>query len=65
MLKKVGHNIIEGTPCKHDYAYNLISRIYVADGGADILTTLKESGEPPIPNIADLASPSLHKLDIN
>ena len=65
MLKKVGHNIIKWAPYKHDYANNLISKIYAADGGADILTMLKESGEPPIPNIADLASPSLQKLDIN
>jgi amidase len=34
-------------------------------GGTDVFDTLKESGEPAIPNFADLINPSLPKIDMN
>jgi amidase len=64
-LKAAGHNVFPWTPYKHDYAVNLINGIYASDGGTDIFGTLKESGEPPIPNFADLINPSLPKIDMN
>ncbi|PSS16719.1 hypothetical protein M430DRAFT_103651 [Amorphotheca resinae ATCC 22711] len=64
-LKKAGHDVVEWTPYKHDYAFDLINGIYAGDGGTDIFNTLKESGEPAIPNIADLVNPSLPKVDVN
>lgn len=63
ILKKAGHEVVEWTPYKHGYAHALVNQIYDSDGGADILDTLKESGEPVIPNLSDLES--LKKLDIN
>jgi amidase len=44
---------------------NLINGIYAGDGGTDIFNTLKESGEPAIPNFKDLINPSLPKVDMN
>lgn len=41
----------------------MATQIYTSDGATDIMTTLKESGEPSIPNIGNLPWPS--KLDIN
>lgn len=64
-MKKAGHNVFKWTPYKHDFAVNLINGIYASDGGTDIFNTLKESGEPAIPNIADLLNPSLPKIDMN
>lgn len=52
-------------PYKHDYAFDLINGIYAGDGGSDVFATLKESGEPDIPNFADLINPSLPKIDMN
>jgi hypothetical protein len=52
--------IVEWKPYKHDFAVNLIG-----DGGTDIFNTLKESGEPAIPNFKDLINPSLPKVDMN
>jgi amidase len=64
-MKKAGHTVVEWTPYKHDYAVNLINTIYAGDGGTDIFNTLKESGEPAIPNFKDLINPSLPKVDMN
>jgi amidase len=64
-MKKAGHTIVEWKPYKHDFAVNLINGIYAGDGGTDIFNTLKESGEPDIPNFKDLINPSLPKVDIN
>ena len=64
-MKKAGHTVVEWTPYKHDYAVNLINGIYAGDGGTDIFNTLKESGEPAIPNFKDLINPSLPKVDMN
>jgi amidase len=64
-MKKAGHTVIEWKPYKHDYAIGLINSIYAGDGGTDIFNTLKESGEPAIPNFKDLINPSLSKVDMN
>lgn len=64
-MKKAGHTVFPWMPYKHDFALDLINGIYASDGGADVLATLKESGEPAIPNIADLVNPSLPKIDMN
>ena len=64
-MKNAGHTVIPWTPYKHDFAVDLINGIYASDGGTDVFETLKESGEPAIPNFADLISPSLPKLDMN
>ncbi|TVY81858.1 Acetamidase [Lachnellula suecica] len=64
-MKKAGHDVFQWTPYKHEYAVNLINGIYAGDGGTDIYNTLKESGEPAIPNFADLINPDLPKIDMN
>jgi amidase len=64
-LKKAGHTVVEWKPYKHGFAVNLINGIYAGDGGTDIFNTLKESGEPAIPNFKDLINPSLPKVDMN
>jgi amidase len=64
-LKKAGHDVFPWTPYKHDYAVNLINGIYAGDGGTDVFDALKQSGEPAIPNFADLINPSLPKIDMN
>jgi amidase len=64
-LKSAGHTLFEWNPYKHDYAVDLINGIYASDGGTDIFDTLKLSGEPAIPNFADLINPSLQKIDMN
>ena len=64
-MKKAGHTVVEWKPYKHEYAVNLINTIYAGDGGTDIFNTLKESGEPAIPNFKDLINPSLPKVDMN
>ncbi|KAJ6443497.1 glutamyl-tRNA(gln) amidotransferase subunit A [Purpureocillium lavendulum] len=63
--KEAGHTVVSWEPYKHPYAVDLANRIYAADGGADVFNTLKESGEPAIPNFKDLINPTLPKLDIN
>ncbi|KJK93078.1 Acetamidase [Metarhizium anisopliae BRIP 53284] len=64
-LKGAGHAVLPWEPYKHPYAVDLANRVYASDGGADIHSALKLSGEPAIPNINDLVNPSLEKLDIN
>merc|ERR1712000_570272 len=64
-LKDKGHTVVPWKPYKHDYGVDLINKIYAADGGSDIFSDLKESGEPAIPNFKDLISPSLPKMDMN
>jgi amidase len=64
-LKTAGHNVFPWTPYKHDYAVDLINNIYASDGGSDVFATLKESGEPNIPNFEDLLNPTLPKVDMN
>ncbi|EXJ78711.1 acetamidase [Capronia coronata CBS 617.96] len=64
-LKDNGHTVVPWQPYKHGYAVDLIQKIYSSDGGQDIFSVLKESGEPAIPNIKDLVNPSYPKLDMN
>jgi amidase len=64
-MKSNGHTVFPWKPYKHDFAVDLINGIYAGDGGTDIFNTLKESGEPAIPNFADLINPSLPKIDMN
>lgn len=64
-MKKAGHTVFPWKPYKHDYAVNLINGIYASDGGTDVFDTLKESGEPAIPNFKDLINPDLPKIDMN
>ncbi|KND93498.1 Acetamidase [Tolypocladium ophioglossoides CBS 100239] len=63
--KQAGHMVVPWEPYKHPYAVDLANRIYASDGGADIFGTLKQSGEPAVPNFGDLINPSLPKLDLN
>ncbi|RSL69394.1 Acetamidase [Fusarium sp. AF-6] len=64
-LKEGGHTVVPWEPYKHSYAVDLVNKIYASDGGTDVFETLKASGEPDIPNFADLINPSLPKLDMN
>jgi amidase len=64
-MKKAGHTVVPWEPYKHPYAVDLINGIYAGDGGTDVFNTLKESGEPAIPNFGDLINPSLPKIDMN
>ncbi len=64
-MKKAGHALFEWKPYKHDFAVDLINKIYASDGGSDIFGVLKESGEPAIPNFKDLIDPSFPKIDMN
>ncbi|KAK5206601.1 Acetamidase [Exophiala xenobiotica] len=64
-LKDKGHTVVPWKPYKHDFAVDLINKIYAADGGADVFSDIKKSGEPAIPNFKDLISPDLPKLDMN
>lgn len=50
-------------PYKPAYAHALVSRVYGSDEATDLITTLKESGEPLIPNLSNDQWPK--KLDIN
>ncbi|KAJ4196028.1 Acetamidase [Fusarium falciforme] len=64
-LREEGHTVVPWEPYKHSYAVDLLNKIYASDGGTDVFETLKVSGEPDIPNFADLINPSLPKLDMN
>jgi amidase len=61
----LGYTVVPWEPYKHPYAVDLINGIYAGDGGTDVFNTLKESGEPAIPNFGDLINPSLPKVDMN
>lgn len=63
-LRKNGHDVVEWTPYKHDYAVYLLYSIYTADGCADVRRDMDASGEPPIPNINDLLTYSSKAIDI-
>ncbi|KAL2808217.1 amidase signature domain-containing protein [Aspergillus granulosus] len=64
-LSKAGHTILPWEPYKHPYAVDLANRVYASDGGVDIFAALNASGEPAIPNIADLVNPNLPKMNVN
>lgn len=52
-LQKAGHTVVEWEPYKHDYATEICTPIFFADGGAAIRRTIELSGEPPISDIKD------------
>ncbi|GKU10305.1 unnamed protein product [Fusarium langsethiae] len=64
-LSEAGHTVIPWEPYQHPYAVDLANRIYASDGGTDIFSVLDASGEPAIPNIAELVKPDLPKLSLN
>ena len=64
-MKSNGHTVFPWKPYKHDFAVDLINGIYAGNGGTDVFHILKESGEPAIPNFADLINLSLPKIDMN
>lgn len=64
-LKSSGQFVIPWTPYKHDFAVDLINKIYAADGSTDVLEKINASGEPAIPNFSDLIDPEIKKTDIN
>ncbi|KAH7075399.1 acetamidase [Paraphoma chrysanthemicola] len=64
-LKKSGHKVVPWAPYKHDFAVDLINKIYVADGCADVYKDINASGEPAIPNIKNLLNPDLPKASMN
>lgn len=64
-LRQAGHTVTDWEPYKHPFAVDLANKVYATDGGADVHQTLSESGEPAIPNFADLLSPDFPKSDIN
>jgi amidase len=64
-LSEAGHTVIPWEPYRHPYAVDLANRVYASDGGTDIFSVLDASGEPAIPNIAELVKPDLPKLSLN
>ncbi|KAF2853523.1 acetamidase [Plenodomus tracheiphilus IPT5] len=64
-LEEAGHQVSPWTPYKHDFAVDLINKIYSSDGSADVLRDISASGEPVIPNIKNLLNPDLPKVDMN
>jgi amidase len=64
-MQQAGHNVVPWEPYKHPHGVTLVSKIYGADGGADIFQTIQASGEPVVPNILDLVKPDLPKLSMN
>ncbi|KAG8712960.1 hypothetical protein FRC11_013707 [Ceratobasidium sp. 423] len=53
-LVAAGHEVIDWIPMDHKYASQLGGKMYMLDGGEDIRRTLAESGEPPIPMVAQI-----------
>ncbi|KAG8712959.1 hypothetical protein FRC11_013706 [Ceratobasidium sp. 423] len=51
-LVAAGHEVIDWVPMEHMQALELLSKMYVPDGGEKMRSTLAESGEPAIVNIA-------------
>jgi amidase len=50
-LIAAGHKVIDWAPYDHLRCYDIISRIYSADGGEDIKRTCDEGGEPVMYNL--------------
>ncbi|KAH8120024.1 amidase [Phellopilus nigrolimitatus] len=48
-LIAAGHTVIDWIPMDHKEAWELITKLYFLDGGAEYEAVLKESGEPPVP----------------
>ncbi|CAE7223598.1 unnamed protein product [Rhizoctonia solani] len=51
-LVAAGHEVIDWEPMDHQQAIEVVSRLYLLDGGDEIRSVLAESGEPPIPSVA-------------
>ncbi|PWN88069.1 amidase signature enzyme [Acaromyces ingoldii] len=50
-LIAAGHKVVDWVPLDHARAYDIIDRIYAADGGEDIRRSCAESGEPVMYNL--------------
>jgi amidase len=61
-LKANGHHLVEWTPYKHQYAFDLVNAIVVSDGGGDVHRDISASGEPVIPNIKNMFNPNLKAI---
>ncbi|KAF9693861.1 hypothetical protein EKO04_008108 [Ascochyta lentis] len=64
-LKQNNHKVVPWVPHKHEFAVDLINKIYAADGCTDVLKNINASKEPVIPNIKDLLNPDIPKVDMN
>ncbi|EUC63160.1 acetamidase, partial [Rhizoctonia solani AG-3 Rhs1AP] len=51
-LVAAGHEVIGWEPMDHQQAIEVVSKLYLLDGGDEIRTVLAESGEPPMPSVA-------------
>ena len=52
-LEAAGHKVIDWKPLNHAAAYDIIDRIYAADGGEDIRRSCEASGEPVMYSLMD------------
>lgn len=59
-LESAGHTVIDWIPYHHDRAYDIISRIYSADGGEDIQRSCDAGGEPVMYNLMSDGKPKTH-----
>lgn len=50
-LEAAGHKVIDWVPYDHLRAYDIIGRIYSADGGEDVKKSCDEGGEPVMYNL--------------
>lgn len=50
-LEAAGHTVIDWKPYDHLRAYDIIGRIYTADGGEDIRRSCQQGGEPVMYNL--------------
>ncbi|KZF19859.1 amidase [Xylona heveae TC161] len=53
-LKAHGHEVIEWEPPSHKEAFEIIWSLFVMDGGNDIHSSIGSSGEPVVPQIANI-----------
>ncbi|EME85207.1 uncharacterized protein MYCFIDRAFT_54362 [Pseudocercospora fijiensis CIRAD86] len=51
-LKANGYKVIEISPPSHSEAFQILWNTFAADGGTEIHSTLTQSGEPPVPELA-------------
>lgn len=51
ILEAAGHKVIDWKPYDHLRAYDIIGRIYTADGGEDIRRSCEQGGEPVMYNL--------------
>ena len=57
-LTKQGHKVIEWKPPSHQRSQDLMLNVWTYDGGKDVRDAFALSGEPPVPQVADLFGPS-------